>query len=90
MKWLPVRFFGTLTRLGLLLNFFDHIAAASVALLFYPRLTLINIMLSHRKQKHLPYMVVVIDFLSDIGVNLKYLLHQRLSHLHTVIEVLEL
>ena len=74
-----------LSRLGLLLNLFDRIAAASVALLFYPRFASTNIMLSHRKQKHLPYMVVVIDFLSDIVVNLKYLLYQRLSHLHTAI-----
>ena len=29
-------------------------------------------------------------FLLDIVVNLKYLLYQRLSHLHTAIEILEL
>ena len=51
-----------LSRLELLLNLFDRIAAAVVAFLFYPRFALIKIMLSHRKQKHLPYMVAIIDF----------------------------
>ena len=66
-KWLPAASL-VLSRLELLLNFFDRIAAAFVAFLFYPRFALIKIMLSHRKQKYLPYTVAIIDFCRILAV----------------------
>ena len=60
-------------RSGLLFHLFSHIAAASAALLFYPRFALIKIMLSHRRQKCLPFMVVINRFLSNFVVALKVL-----------------
>ena len=56
-----------LSRLGLFLNLSGRIAVASVALLFYSRFALTNIMLSQRKQKYLPYMVVIVDFCRTRG-----------------------
>ena len=49
---------------GVIFYLSNRIAATSAALLFYPRFALISIILSHRKQKYLPYMVVIINFVN--------------------------
>ena len=48
--------------LGLLRHLFGHTAAVSAVRMFCPRFALANTMLSDRKQKYLPYTVVIIGF----------------------------